>query len=158
MLSLIEVTCPHCAAQGQIMLPPLGAIIIGPCPECHGMVAVFCGRVLPLDKEVMTEGTTGEKRAHLNGVLGSFLQDRINRLFSVDEVDEIVTFDDEDDNEFEPPHREDRPAETELGKIDVYGNQQQAPISSEELESFKNVDLRLLDNPDYFKAIFDGSS
>ncbi len=155
MLSLIEVTCPHCAAHGQIMLPPLGAIIIGPCPECHGMVAVFCGKVLALDKEIMTEGATHEKREHLNAVLGTFLQDRINRLFSDDEVDEIVTFEDEDDEA--SSQRPDRPAQTELGKIDLYGNQQQAPITSEELESFKNVDLRLLDNPDYFKAIFDES-
>lgn len=155
MLSLIEVTCPHCAAQGQIMLPPLGAIIIGPCPECHGMVAVFCGRVLALDKEIMTEGNTLDKREHLNAVLGSFLQDRINRLFSDDEVDEIVTFEEDDESAAKPPA--DRPAQTGLGKIDVYGNEQQAPITSEEIESFKNVDLRLLDNPDYFKAIFDES-
>jgi hypothetical protein len=159
MLSLIEVTCPHCAAQGQIMLPPLGAIIIGPCPECHGMVAVFCGKVLALDKEIMTEGLTSEKRGHLNSVLGTFLQDRIDRLFSDEDVDEIVTFDhaDEDaDDDESNPHPE-RPAETGLGRIDVYGNTQVAPITSEELESFKNVDLRLLDNPDYFKAIFEGS-
>ena len=157
MLSLIEVTCPHCAAQGQIMLPPLGAIIIGPCPECHGMVAVFCGKVLALDKEIMTEGSTPEKRGHLNSVLGTFLQDRIERLFSDEDVDEIVTFDNEDDDDDEPSQRQDRPAETGLGRIDVYGNTQVAPITSEELESFKNVDLRLLDNPDYFKAIFEGS-
>ena len=157
MLSLIEVTCPHCAAQGQIMLPPLGAIIIGPCPECHGMVAVFCGRVLALDKEIMTEGLTSEKRGHLSAVLGTFLQDRISRLFTDDDVDEIVTFDHDHEDDEEHEHREDRPAETGLGKIDPYGNQQTAPITSEELESFKNVDLRLLDNPDYFKAIFDAS-
>lgn len=157
MLSLIEVTCPHCAAQGQIMLPPLGAIIIGPCPECHGMVAVFCGKVLALDKEIMTEGSTSEKRGHLNAVLGTFLQDRIDRLFSDDDVDEIITFDHDEEEEDEPSQRPERPAETGLGRIDVYGNTQVAPITSEELESFKNVDLRLLDNPDYFKAIFEGS-
>ena len=158
MLSLIEVTCPHCAAQGQIMLPPLGAIIIGPCPECHGMVAVFCGKVLALDKEIMTEASSPEKREHLNAVLGTFLQDRIDRLFSDEEVDEILTFDHDDEGDDDAPsQRGDRPAETGLGRIDVYGNTQTAPITSEELESFKNVDLRLLDNPDYFKAIFEGS-
>lgn len=160
MLSLIEVTCPHCAAQGQIMLPPLGAIIIGPCPECHGMVAVFCGKVLALDNEIMTEGTTPKKRVHLNHVLGTFLKDRIDRLFTDDEVDEIVTFeaeDEVDDDGDSPEYIEDRPAETALGRIDPYGNQPVAPITSEELESFKNVDLRLLDNPEYFKAIFKSS-
>lgn len=157
MLSLIEVTCPHCAAQGQIMLPPLGAIIIGPCPECHGMVAVFCGKVLALDKEIMTGGLTSEKRGHLNAVLGTFLQDRIEHLFSDEDVEEIVTFDHENEDDDESEQRQGRPAETALGRIDVYGNTQAAPITSEEVESFKNVDLRLLDNPDYFKAIFEGS-
>lgn len=159
MLSLIEVTCPHCAAQGQIMLPPLGAIIIGPCPECHGMVAVFCGKVLALDKAIMTEGTTPEKRLHLKQVLGNFLKDRIDRLFTDDEVDEIVTFEEDeemDDDGESPDFMEDQPAETSLGRIDPYGNPTMAPITSEELESFKNVDLRLLDNPEYFKAIFKG--
>ena len=161
MLSLIEVTCPHCAAQGQIMLPPLGAIIIGPCPECHGMVAVFCGRVLALDKEIMTEGTTPEKRLHLNHVLGTFLHDRIGRLFTDDDMDEIVTFEEEEavdeENEAASEFLEDRAAETLLGRNDPYGNQPVAPITSEELESFKNVDLKLLDNPEYFKAIFKSS-
>lgn len=155
MLSLIEVTCPHCAAQGQIMLPPLGAIIIGPCPECHGMVAVFCGRVLALDKEIMTEGTTAEKRGHLGAVLGTFLQDRIDRLFADEDTDDAIHHFEGEEDELMP--LEDRPAETGLGKIDVYGNQHEAPITSEELESFKNVDLRLLDNPDYFRAIFESS-
>lgn len=151
MLSLIEVTCPHCAAQGQIMLPPLGAIIIGPCPECHGMVAIFCGRVLPLNKETMVDGTAAEKRSHLGAVLGEFLHDRIDRLFSDGESEESIAFEGQEDP---PSERDGRRRDTGLGKIEVFGNGQVAAISTEELESFKNVDLRLLDNADYFKAIF----
>ena len=153
MLSLIEVTCPHCSARGQIMLPPLGAIIVGPCPECHGMVAVFCGRVLPLDKTLMHSDEVEVKRAHLNDVLGNFLHDRIDQLFGGPDVGGETTYDD-----MKPTERAPAPGTpTRLGKIDPYGNEHAAPISQEELESFKNVDLRLLDNPDYFKAIFDES-
>lgn len=150
MLSLIEVTCPHCSAQGQIMLPPLGAIIVGPCPECQGMVAVFCGRVLPLDKEVMSSSDPDIKRAHLNEILGNFLHDRVDRLFGADDPEEEMSYEQLDGTEDESAA-----AHTVLGKIDPYGNEHDAPISPEELESFKNVDLRLIDNPDYFKAIFD---
>jgi len=153
MLSLIEVTCPHCSAQGQIMLPPLGAIIVGPCPECHGMVAVFCGQVLPLDNNIMTSEDGGLKRAHLNDVLGTFLQGRIDLLFGDGEGGDEMAYE-----ELQASGGSDRPAApTPLGKIDPFGNDHGAPISQEELESFKNVDLRLLDNPDYFKAIFDES-
>ena len=153
MLSLIEVTCPHCSAQGQIMLPPLGAIIVGPCPECQGMVAVFCGRVLPLDKEIMSSSDPDVKRAHLNEILGNFLHDRVDRLFGGDDLEEGGNYEQIDGGGEE----EEASTHTVLGKIDPYGNEHDAPISPEELESFKNVDLRLIDNPDYFKAIFDES-
>lgn len=151
MLSLIEVTCPHCAAQGQIMLPPLGAIIIGPCPECNGMVAIFCGRALPLDNDIMADGTPDERRTHVGTVLGGFLSERIDRLFSGEESEDVLPFAGDED----PVQQDTEEApDTGLGRIDVFGNPQESAITQEELESFKNVDLRLLDNPEYFKAIF----
>ena len=84
MQSLIEVQCPHCGARGQIVVPPVGAIIIGPCPQCSELVVVFCGYILALDKETMESGTTDDRREHLLGVLTEFLQDRITRLLSDD--------------------------------------------------------------------------
>ena len=158
MLSLIEVKCPHCGAQGQIMLPPLGAIIIGPCPECEGMVVVFCGRVLALDKEVMMEGSQEEKRDHLLMVLNDFLKDRIERLFeqaaaSAEAEEDELEEDDEPLESIFAGAEEDipsPPADTrKLGKKIV------VPISDDEFNSFINVDLTLLDNKDYFKAVFD---
>jgi len=149
MLSLIEVKCPHCGTQGQIMLPPLGAIIVGPCPECDGMVVVFCGRVLPLDSGIMTRGSVEEREDHLMDVLGAFLQDRVHRLFegqlgatSADLPGRLLEND-------ELGH------ETELGKITPFGIPPEAPIAQEELDSFVNVDLKLIDNKEYFKAVFE---
>lgn len=155
MLSLIEVKCPHCGAQGQIMLPPLGAIIVGPCPECKGMVVVFCGRVMPLDSDVMTDGTPQEKQDHLNDVLGQFLQERVKRLFSN-----------------QPAETEAEPEEAMAGQDDLGehedGSVAEAPgpirltpglaadmISDEEFNTFINTDLKLIDNPKYFKAVFE---
>ena len=98
----------------------------------------------------MTAGDAEAKRAHLNEILGNFLQDRIEQLFGDDGLE---------DGSYETLESMSQGAEqtesTELGRIDPYGNEQGAPISPEELESFRNVDLRLLDNPEYFKAIFD---
>lgn len=153
MLSLIEVKCPHCGAQGQIMLPPLGAIIIGPCPECEGMVVVFCGRVLPLDKEVMADGPLEEKREHLLEVLNDFLRERVERLF-----EQLPA---------QPDEVEDTPAESleadggegmgGAGPVTPapYGKKIVVPITEDEVSNFINVDLKLLDNRDYFKAVFE---
>ncbi len=146
MLSLIEVKCPHCGAQGQIMLPPLGAIIVGPCPECDGMVAVFCGRVLPLDTEIMRQGAVEEKKGHLLEVIGVFLQDRIERLFGDGAESKKVLSDEMELEGTSGSHAE---------KVDLFGNAPTGPITSEEVASFLNVDLRLIDNEEYFRAVFE---
>lgn len=145
MLSLIEVTCPHCGARGQIMLPPLGAIIIGPCPECSEMVVVFAGRVLPLDKTVMTSGSANEKREHLLEVIGGFIEERINRLF--DDADDYIGLD------ALAEHGEE--GKKAAPKISPFGNSPTTPITREEMDAFRHVDLRLIDNQDYFKAVFE---
>ena len=149
MLSLIEVKCPHCGAQGQIMLPPLGAIIVGPCPECQGMVVVFCGRVMPLDSGIMTTGSLEEKQEHLLEVLGTFLQERIKRLFTnkIEDKPEPVQDDlgiHEESSLMQAP-----------GAISLTGGDQPDMISDEEFSRFISTDLKLIDNPKYFKAVFE---
>ncbi len=140
MLSLIDVKCPHCGAQGQIVMPPVGSVIIGPCPECQGMVAIFCGMTLALDKEIMLHGKTEEKRDHLMEVLGMFLHERVERLFEEREERE----------EFGGLREEPRG----IGALPVLDSPPKTPISQAELESFTSVDLRLIDNKEYFKAVF----
>ncbi len=139
MLSVIEVKCPHCGAQGKIVLPPLGAIIIGPCPECQGMVAIFCGNVLPLDKEIMLRGKVDEKREHMLEVLGLFLHERVEQMFDEkeDEADLLMPH---------PPALDAAPP--------TLDSPVKTPISQSELDSFLNTDLRLIDDKEYFKAVF----
>lgn len=155
MLSLIEVKCPHCGAQGQIMLPPLGAIIVGPCPECKEMVVVFCGRVMPLDKQVMESGTLEDKQDHLIEVLGSFLQERVRRLFSAPPATR------EESEQASPPAQDnlgehDETSESPApGAISLTGGAPRDMITDEEVMNFVNYDLKLIDNPKYFKAVFD---
>lgn len=162
MLSLIEVRCPHCGAKGQIMVPPPGAIIVAPCPECQELVVVFCGQVLALKKEMMVNSSIREKREHLLSVLTDFLRQRV--------VD-IIT-DDARGGEVSPgmtrpkaspktsPQAAPMAATPKAGLSEknrghyVRRGIKAAPISPEEIERFRKDDLRLMDNPDYFKAIF----
>jgi len=172
MISMINVKCPHCGTEGQINMPPLGAIIVGPCPECESMVAVFCGKVLALEDAIMKQGSLEEKSAHLKYVLQDFIEARIDKLFEAiarqksqegegetsdlaglvhqDDVDDAVEslFDeaDEDIPEFVEPLKPGRELEPQLS----------APkISKREFDDFRKIDLNLLDNPDYFRKTFE---
>jgi len=148
MLSLIEVQCPHCGARGQIMVPPVGAIIIGPCPQCSELVVVFCGHVLPLDKNIMEADDVHEKREHLLGVLTEFLQDRIYKLLT-------------EEDDFSMSSQSELPDDTAVADaVESYErgadrDEQTQPISESELERFMDVDLKLLDNKAYFKSVFE---
>lgn len=154
MLSLIEVQCPHCGAQGQIMVPPIGSIIIGPCPQCKELVAVFCGQVLALDKFIMESGSVEERQEHLVGILTDFLHERIGRMLSDEsgsENDDFVT--DELMGEFtEESFDEEEGVPAPIQD----SNKEKAPISQSEFDRFTDVDLKLLDNKAYFKSVFDG--
>lgn len=150
MFSLTQVQCPHCGAKGQVILPPLGIIIVGPCPECKAMVALFCGRVLALDTEVMVNHPPDEKRRHLLDVLMKYLEDRVDAVFSEEEpqfsgeVDEI-----EDGEPDEAATAPVAPAVRPKVKANTPG-----PISNEEVDEFRNVHLPLLDDHEYFHSVF----
>lgn len=129
------------------MLPPLGSLIVGPCPECQQLVLVFCGRVLPLDKEIMMNATFEEKREHLMSTLVGFLEERVGHLLMEAPADES----DEDDDLMTDSELPAAPAPALLPPQHV---EPVNLISSDEVADFVRVDLSLMDNPDYFKAIF----
>jgi hypothetical protein len=155
MLSLIEVQCPHCGAQGQIMVPPVGAVIIGPCPECKELVVVFCGQVLALDKEIMESGSIEERREHLLGVLHEFLEDRIVKILDEDTL--TSSTDNQEEESYEELEYSEALSETpefEMGDEEEATKNSPAPISQVEMERFMDVDLKLLDNKAYFRSVF----
>lgn len=148
MLSLIEVQCPHCGARGQIMIPAVGAVIIGPCPQCSELVVVFCGHVLALDKGLMESGSLGERRDHLLSVLTEFLREWVNKLLS----GETPTEEGEMGDYYETPSEgsDGNPEASESSKT-----RDRAQISPSEFKRFTDVELKLLDNTAYFKSVFE---
>ncbi|MFP4501233.1 MAG: hypothetical protein ACLFTT_09575 [Candidatus Hydrogenedentota bacterium] len=153
MMSLTEVTCPHCGTKGQVIMPPAGAIIVGPCPQCEDMVVLFCERVLPLDSKIILQKSSEEKRQHLLDVLTGFLQERLQQLFDgATPPGHIQGVHDEP-----IPHKQ-TPAEKKAIQEEVPETAEETAeewhISMEEIEKFTQMDLPLLDNKDYFHAIF----
>jgi len=164
------------------MLPPVGAIIVGPCPECQGLVVVFCGQVLALQKDVMTSGSTQERRQHLLAVLSSFLKDRIGQIITdsndaskstplamgetkspaedslqglVDDLADDVEAAEQADAMRGRSAAEAAPAEEQerLRRL-VNAPHKRPSISPDEMSVFLHDELRLLDNGDYFRAVF----
>lgn len=158
MLSLLDVQCPHCNAKGQIMVPPVGAVIIGPCPHCQELVVVFCGQTLALDKVLMEDGPIEERREHLLGVLNEFLRDRISNLLTEEMI--IQKYEGEESapnfDAFED-FEEFAASEESMSFSEVVEPGAEATISQVEVDRFTDVDLKLLDNRAYFKSIFDKS-
>lgn len=146
MSFMIEVVCPHCGAHGQVILPPVGTIIVGPCPECLELVVVFCGQVLALDKQTMTQGSVEEKREHLLHVLTDFLRVRLEQMITVEAEADATQPDSATATATQPEVVHFTPPSPPLNK--------KAPISKSEIDAFASIDLKLLDRRDYFRAVF----
>lgn len=126
MQSPMELRCPHCGARGQVLVPGFGALVVGPCPACSEMVMLFSGCVLPLEKDIVLQGTPEEKYQHILSVLGSFVEGKAAEL-----VEEVAQ------HGAAAPERQGRKA-----------------ITRSEIERFVQRDLPRIDDADYFKAVF----
>lgn len=135
---MLQVQCPHCNVRGQIVFPPLGAIIIGPCPNCWESVLVFGGKVLPLSKEILTKGDRAQKVAHIKNVVMDHLDPKITQL--VEQLGDGVL---ENLHDYKPS---------------ATSEKKECPqeISMTEFEKFVKVDLLKIDEGDYFKKHLGG--
>ncbi len=136
MLSVVEVKCPHCGTLGQILVPPLGSVIYGPCPMCKEMVALFGNEVLPLDSKRMKDASPRVRRQHLLETLIQCLKRKVKQLIP-----------DEEEPEAEPLPRRQRARPT-------IQNPQMGTITNREYKDFLRIDLALIDKPEYFSKFF----
>lgn len=146
MLSFIDVRCPHCGAQGKIVLPPLGTVLIGPCPRCKGMVALFNGTTLPLDSKIIMEGTIDEKKKHIVDVFSAFIEEKVEEFFNPKKEEEPTYEAENNPDTFKSEH-----------PIEEYSRkraQKKKPITREEVIRFKESEIDLLDNPEIFRKYF----
>ena len=144
MFPVIEVQCPYCKTTGQIMTPPLGSMIVGPCPRCDETVLLFDGTVMPLDKDVIAEGSPDEKKQHM---LEAILD------MAAAKIDELIENGELGDKSVGRSRGLEADSRTEGLKPSV--RDKDAPfISREEVSDFVNIDLRLIDSKNYFDKVF----
>lgn len=145
MFPVIEVQCPHCNATGQIMTPPLGSIIVGPCPRCEEMVLLFDGSIMPLDKDIIIDGTPEEKKQHLLEAIVDMAASRVDELIESGEL-AAGSRHKKKKKELSEPAAE---------RISPSVRNREAPyISREDVRDFVNIDLHLIDSKVHFDRLF----
>lgn len=133
------VMCPHCKAH-QIFTAkvPKDVVVVMPCPGCHEWVVLFREKVIAVSRRIIEQGTAEERKSHLADVIGEFLDAGV----FAQEAD----FFQEEASGLPDAGRSARPARRDP--------QSTAPITSEELDRFVKIELRRLDNAEYFKKHF----
>ncbi len=167
MQSILNIVCPHCQAKGQVAAPPTGAMVIGPCPKCNELVMVFSGAVLPLNKDVLMNGGSEDKRRHLMEVLTAFLDRQIGLLVQELEgsdpgEEQHSEFGEASENDmgmsFEEGYGDEGIPREDLGSETSRASREDASsaISQSEFEEFVRKALPMLDDKDYFRQTFNG--
>ena len=144
MFPLIEVQCPFCKTTGQIMAPPLGSIVVGPCPRCDEMVLLYDGIVMPLEKDIINEGTGEEKKQHLLETIVDMVAEK---------VDGVIEGGDIGPNPAREPGKKKKGVKTASIRPSVR-DKNAPPISPEDIHDFVNIDLHLIDSKGHFDKVF----
>ena len=130
--------CPHCNS-GELAVAKMhrDVVVVMPCPQCSGLVVMFRRKALALDRAILERGTKQERKMHIAGIIAEFLEPGLLRFATAS-------------GELEPaPGGSDASAEAESA-----ASAAPSPISDEEMREFTRVDLRRLDDRDYFKRYF----
>jgi len=136
------VVCPHCKAHRIAAAKmPKDVVVVIPCPACHELVVMFRNKVGALSRKILEHGTHEQRTTHLAEVIAEFLEPGMSPLDLHESSD--------GDGAPEHAHEDHVSGGAEEGFDDAPG-----PITDREMRRFLQVDLKLIDNPTYFKRHF----
>jgi len=128
--------CPHCNASRILTAEvPKHVVIIMPCPVCHELVILFQGKAVGLNRAVIEHGSRAERVGHLAQIINQFIEAGI---FPEGPLEDAT-------GPFAAAEQDDAPVRTPA---------QGARITRQEVERFVKVELRHLDNANYFREHF----
>jgi len=130
-----RLLCPHCQSRRIASARvPKDVVVVMPCPACSQLVVFFRRKVVALDRKVLEKGSRDERKMHIASIIAEFLEPGLLK-FAIPE-----------------PFIDDEEAEEEdFLEVDQEQDPELPPISERELKEFTRVQLRRLDNPEYFK-------
>lgn len=143
------IDCPHCKAPHIISTKsPKDVVVVLQCPACHELVVVFRSKAIALNRRIVEQGTTEERKAHMAEVIVEFLEasdllHMINGTLSQNPVP------DEDSPEGESVRESLSPE-----SLMEAAARRPGPITSDEMRRFLEIELQCIDDPSYFRKHF----
>lgn len=107
-----------------------------PCPACSELVVLFRRKALALDRKILENGTHQERKMHIAGIIAEFLEPGLLK-FALSQPEFDTDDEDEENDLFDVAGEED---DSEL-----------PPITEKDVSDFARVELRQIDNPEYFR-------
>jgi hypothetical protein len=124
-----RVSCPHCNANHSVHSNvPQNAVVVVQCPDCSEWSVCFQNKICALDRKILEEGSSRERKLHLAKIIAEFLEPMLSKIGLLGLVNAEACQESESDDDGEVP-----------------------PISDKELRDFVKFDLKRLDNPEYFR-------
>jgi hypothetical protein len=125
-----RLSCPHCNSGRLAAAPvPKDVVVVMPCPACRGLVVMFRRRALALDRGILEKGSQQERKMHIAGIIAEFLEPGLLKFATAT-------------GELEPTFEQAEAADAAAAQV---------PISDDEAREFARVQLRRIDDRDYFK-------
>jgi hypothetical protein len=110
-------------------------VVVMACPACSGLVVMFRRKALALDRGIIERGSQQERKMHIASIIAEFLEPGLLKFATAT-------------GDFEP----------EMGQEDSAPAEQPSdarpPISDDEAKEFARVNLRRIDDAEYFKRHF----
>jgi len=144
-MDFTPIKCPHCGAEGKTIMPPDSMTVLATCSACKELMALFMGRPIALDKQIINAGSFDQKINHVFERLSELLWDRVQQMFGGQA------------GRNQPPGTNvpiPRSPTSMTPMAPHHPGAKVGPITDEEFASFKGDELRLIDQADYFRAIF----
>jgi len=113
-------------------------VIILPCPVCHELVILFQGKAVALSRTIIERGSRAERVGHLAEIINRFIEAGVFPTGHLEALQDAA-------DTFAIAGEEDAPEDAASPGV---------PITEDEVERFVKVDLRHLDNADYFRKHF----
>ena len=134
----VTINCPICGNQGRVEKSRPGIVCVTECDDCGLWILYYCGGYFALDDQVMRTGSHEQKIEAMKSALMDFfhaqLDDLVLRLENRGAFGSMANRSKSSNHNFATIRR--------------------SPITAQEQRAFCSVDLKMIDDARYFKAVF----
>lgn len=166
MLSMIFIKCSACDSTYKFSSEETNVVVLFHCVECGEYSVYVSGNVLPLDRDIMCQGTQAKKLKirHIVETLQLWACDyasnvlrNVDRVIDVDVGINIRNADvGADCSDFAPlPEEDEENDAVPSSKLNQnLPREENQGITDEEVHDFIRIDLNLIDKESYFNRFF----